>query len=69
MVHVTNLTPGSECNNPTLRLPLLDWELSPEFDLNILPPETSERPGGVRMISDQLRFSAAGGEVVQGGIQ
>eukprot|EP00227_Mantoniella_beaufortii_P013645 CAMPEP_0197577804 /NCGR_PEP_ID=MMETSP1326-20131121/2295_1 /TAXON_ID=1155430 /ORGANISM="Genus nov. species nov., Strain RCC2288" /LENGTH=206 /DNA_ID=CAMNT_0043140923 /DNA_START=170 /DNA_END=786 /DNA_ORIENTATION=+ len=41
-----------------LRLPLLDWELSPEFDLNILPPETSAIPGGVRMISSQLRFAA-----------
>lgn len=44
-----------------LRLPLLDWELSPEFDLTILPPEASARPGGVRMISDQLRFSGEKG--------
>ena len=44
-----------------LRLPLLDWELSPEFDLAILPSEASARPGGVRMISDQLRFSGETG--------
>ena len=44
-----------------LKLPLMEWELSPEFDLAILPPEASARPGGVRMISDELRLSGAAG--------
>lgn len=44
-----------------LRLPLLDWELSPEFDLTVLPPEASTRPGGVRMISDRLNLSSQEG--------
>jgi len=37
------------------------WELSPEFDLNILPPEASPKPKGVRMISEQLRLSGEAG--------
>ena len=41
------------------RMPLLQWELSPEFDLRVLPPEASTIPGGVRMQSDALRFADA----------
>ena len=33
-----------------VRLPLLDWELNPEFDLRILGREGARRPGAIRIV-------------------
>ena len=40
-----------------VRLPLLDWELNPEFDLRILGREGARRPGAIRMRSTRLRLA------------
>ena len=43
-----------------LKLPLLEWELNPEFDLTVLDPSRAKRPGGVKMVcEDALRLEPA----------
>ena len=44
-----------------IKLPFLDWELNPEFDLRVLPKDAAAREFGVRMVSDALRFAPEGG--------
>ena len=44
-----------------IKLPFLEWELNPEFDLRVLPKDAAAREFGVRMVSDALRFAPEGG--------
>ena len=57
---VVPLETETEWRISVIKLPFLDWELNPEFDLRI-SEDAAVREHGVRMVSDALRFAPEGG--------
>ena len=57
---VVPLETETEWRISVIKLPFLDWELNPEFDLHI-SEDAAVREHGVRMVSDALRFAPEGG--------